>query len=90
MPRIDRGGVDTVHSVLSTHDRPASYADEVRDKFTAESYHKVKDVLQPDYDFPGAIEDLQILFRLGNEIAETKEYPTWKPGSEFSRPTPGR
>ena len=70
--------------------RPASYADEVIDKFTAENYHKVKDVLQPDYDFSGAIEDLQILFRLGNELAESKEYPAWKPGSEFSRPKPTR
>jgi hypothetical protein len=70
--------------------RPASYADEVRDKFIAENYHKVKDVLQPDYDFSGAVEDLQILFRLGNELAETKEYPAWKPGSEFSRPKPTR
>jgi len=77
------GGIDYIG-------RPASYADEMRDKFTAENYHKVKDILQPDYDFSGAIEDLQILFKLGNEIAETKEYPTWKPGSEFTRPTPTR
>ena len=77
------GGIDYI-------DRPASYADEMRDKFTAENYHKVKDILQPDYDFSGAIEDLQILFKLGNEIAEAKEYPAWKPGSEFTRPTPTR
>jgi hypothetical protein len=46
----------------------------------------VKDVLQPDYDFSGAIEDLQIHFRPGIELALAKEYPTWKPGSEFARP----
>ena len=50
----------------------------------------MKDVLQPDYDFSGAVEDLQILFKLGNQLAETKEYPAWKPGSEFSRPKPTR
>jgi len=70
--------------------KPSTYADEVRDKFTAENYHKVKDVLQPDYDFSGAVDDLKILFRLGNELAETKRYPAWKPGSEFSRPAPMR
>ena len=32
----------------------------------------MKDVLQPDYDFSGAIEDLQLLFTLGNELAEVK------------------
>jgi len=70
--------------------KPASYADEVRDMFTAERYHKVQDTLRADYDFSGAVEDLQILFRLGNELAETRQYPQWKPGSEFSRPNPTR
>ena len=65
--------------------RPASYADEIRDMFTAERYHKVQDTLRADYDFSGAVEDLQILFRLGNELAEAKTYPAWKPGSEFHR-----
>jgi len=67
--------------------KPASYADEVRDMFTAERYHKVQDTLRADYDFSGALDDLRILFRLGNELAEAREYPAWKPGAEFSRPT---
>ena len=70
--------------------RPASYSDEMRDMFVAERYHKVQDTLRPDYDFSGGIEDLQLLFRLGLSLAETKEYPAWKPGSEFQRPKPGR
>jgi Zn-dependent M28 family amino/carboxypeptidase len=77
------GGVDYVG-------KPARYSDEVRDMFTAERYHKVQDTLRPDYDFSGAILDLQLLFRLGIELAETREYPAWKPGSEFQRPNPGR
>ena len=68
--------------------KPAGYFDERVDHFIAHNYHKTADVLQPEYDFSGAIEDLQLLFRLGLELAETKEYPAWKPGSEFSRPTP--
>jgi len=66
--------------------KPASYADEVRDMFTAERYHKVQDTLRADYDFSGALDDLRILFRLGNELAETNTYPMWKSGSEFQRP----
>jgi len=65
--------------------KPAKYADEVRDMFVAERYHKVQDTLRADYDFSGAVEDLQLLFRLGNQLAETKDYPAWKPGSEFHR-----
>jgi len=66
--------------------KPATYADEMRDKFVAENYHKVKDVLQPWYDFTGAIDDLRLLFRLGIELADRDRLPAWKPGSEFQRP----
>jgi len=66
--------------------KPANYADHVRDTYVANDYHKVSDVLRPNYDFSGAIMDLKLLFRLGIELAETSEYPTWKAGSEFSRP----
>ena len=67
--------------------KPADFFDKVVDDFIAHRYHKVADVLRPDYDFSGAILDCQLLFRLGLELAETKQYPAWKPGSEFSRPT---
>jgi hypothetical protein len=65
--------------------KPPTYYREMADAFTAERYHKVRDTLQPDYDFSGAIEDLRLLFTLGNEVAETNVYPSWKPGSEFHR-----
>jgi Zn-dependent M28 family amino/carboxypeptidase len=65
--------------------KPPTFYREMSDAFTSERYHKVRDTLQPDYDFSGAIEDLRLLFTLGNEVAETDVYPSWKPGSEFHR-----
>jgi Zn-dependent M28 family amino/carboxypeptidase len=65
--------------------KPPTFYREMSDAFTSERYHKVRDTLQPDYDFSGAIEDLRLLFTLGNEVAETDVYPSWQPGSEFHR-----
>jgi Zn-dependent M28 family amino/carboxypeptidase len=66
--------------------KPADYADHIRDTFIAHDYHKVTDVLKPDYDFSGAMEDLRLIFRLGLEVANGEGYPQWKPSSEFQRP----
>jgi Zn-dependent M28 family amino/carboxypeptidase len=87
---MGRSTLDDMGGGVEYIGKPAGYADEVRDMFTAERYHKVQDTLRADYDFSGAVEDLQILFRLGNELAETRQYPQWKPGSEFSRPNATR
>ena len=65
--------------------KPPGYAYEMQDKFTAENYHKVKDVLQPSYDFAGAIDDLRLIFRLGLALADADHLPAWKAGSEFQR-----
>ena len=67
--------------------KPADYAEQIRDTFIAHDYHKPTDVLKPDYDFSGAMEDLRLLFRLGLEVADGEGYPAWKPSSEFQRKT---
>jgi hypothetical protein len=37
----------------------------------------------PDWDLSGAVEDLQVLWRVGYEVAQASAFPAWKPGSEF-------
>ena len=70
--------------------KPADYADHIRDTFFAHDYHKVTDVLKPDYDFSGGLQDLRLLFRLGLAVADGERYPAWKPASEFQRPATRR
>lgn len=54
-----------------------------RDAYTANDYHKVTDEVKPDWDLSGAVEDTQLLFRVGFRVAQDERWPEWKPGTEF-------
>ncbi len=64
-------------------DKPAGYGKKVRDDYTTNDYHKPSDVIKPDWDMRGAVEDVQLLWMIGWEIANSDHYPQWKPGTEF-------
>ena len=63
--------------------KPASFGIQRRDAYIAHDYHKVSDVIKPDWDLSGAVEDVQVFFRLGYQIAEEPRWPSWLPGAEF-------
>jgi Zn-dependent M28 family amino/carboxypeptidase len=63
--------------------KPPGWGLEMREKFTAEDYHKPSDKVKPYWDLRGAVEDLQLLGEVGYRVANAKTYPTWKAGSEF-------
>ena len=50
----------------------------------AQYYHKLDDEWRADYDFTAAIQNLTLLYRLGQEVANETAWPQWKPGSEFA------
>jgi Zn-dependent M28 family amino/carboxypeptidase len=77
VPAINAGGGDEFLG------RPADWGREIKDVFTAEHYHKPSDVIRPDWDLSGAIQDLQLYFVMAYRLAQTDRYPAWKPGSEF-------
>jgi Zn-dependent M28 family amino/carboxypeptidase len=70
-------------SGIRARDRDAKYLQEKADVYTAQDYHKVSDEVKPDWDFSGAIEDLQLYFRVGYQIAQSNTWPEWKSGTEF-------
>jgi Zn-dependent M28 family amino/carboxypeptidase len=53
------------------------------DEFDLHDYHQVSDEVKPDWDLSGAVQDVQLLFQVGYEVANDDKYPEWKPGSEF-------
>jgi Zn-dependent M28 family amino/carboxypeptidase len=55
----------------------------MRDRYTAEDYHKPSDDIKADWDLSGAVEDAQLLFNVGLAVAQGPAYPEWKPGTEF-------
>ncbi|WP_295704994.1 M28 family peptidase [uncultured Brevundimonas sp.] len=46
-------------------------------------YHKASDEWSADWDMTGAVQNLTLLYRLGLQLANSEEWPTWKPTSEF-------
>jgi len=77
VPAINAGGgVDFVG-------RPSDYGKKIRDDYIAHDYHKPSDQVRPDWDMSGAVEDLELFFRVGYEVAQGETFPAWKPGAEF-------
>ena len=53
------------------------------DEFDLKDYHQVTDEIQPDWDLSGAVQDVQLLFEVGYQVANGDKYPEWKAGNEF-------
>jgi Zn-dependent M28 family amino/carboxypeptidase len=63
--------------------RPAGWGRETREAWVQTHYHQPSDELNDAWDFTGAIEDVQLYFRLGREIADAPAMPAWTKGDEF-------
>lgn len=53
-------------------------------KFAAD-YHKPSDEWSADWDLTSATENLTLLYHLGLDLANSRDWPGWKPTSEFSQ-----
>jgi Zn-dependent M28 family amino/carboxypeptidase len=51
--------------------------------YTAHHYHTPQDNFDPEWDFSGVAEDTQALYEVGNELANSQQWPTWYKDSEF-------
>jgi Zn-dependent M28 family amino/carboxypeptidase len=63
--------------------KPEGWGLEVRQKYTAENYHKPSDKIQSDWDMSGTVQDAQLYFLVGYHAANSDVMPEWKPGTEF-------
>lgn len=63
--------------------KPPGFGQQKKDEYTAKHYHQPSDEINPDWDLAGAVEDLQLLFEVGYEVANGDKFPEWKPGTEF-------
>lgn len=70
------GGNDLVEGGTARGDALASAY--VRDR-----YHQPDDEWDASWDLSGAIDDLALLHALGSDLANSRAWPNWKPGSEF-------
>ncbi len=51
--------------------------------YVGKCYHKPCDAWSPDWDLTGAVQDVDLILMLVNELADSTRWPEWKSGSEF-------
>ena len=51
--------------------------------YTKDRYHQPADEWVPGTDLSGAVQDLDLLFGLGEKLANSREWPAWSADSEF-------
>lgn len=70
-------------SGLDVIGKEAGYGKKTKEDYTAKNYHRPSDEYSTDWSFDGAIDDLQLLFRVGKRLSSTDKWPEWKESSEF-------
>ncbi len=53
--------------------------------YREKAYHGPDDEYDPNWDWAGTMQDLQLFYRLGRMLAETDDWPNWHPQDEFRR-----
>jgi Zn-dependent M28 family amino/carboxypeptidase len=51
--------------------------------YTTNNYHQPSDEFSPAWPFTGMARDLEILFALGDDLANSTAWPSWSKDSEF-------
>ncbi|PYJ13718.1 MAG: peptidase M28 [Verrucomicrobia bacterium] len=80
-----KAGVPVLHAArgIEIIGKPPDYGRQKRDEFVAKHYHQPSDEVDSTWDFSGAVQDIQLLFEVGYQVANGDKFPEWKAGSEF-------
>ena len=71
-----KGGIDHF-------EKGESYGREGNLDYVTHRYHKPADEYGDWWDLRGMNQDLNLFFRLGQEVANSEVWPNWYPGNEF-------
>jgi Zn-dependent M28 family amino/carboxypeptidase len=63
--------------------KPAGWGMAKRQQYTENDYHKPSDVIKPDWDLSGAVQDCQLYFLVGYRVASAQQMPEWNQDAEF-------
>lgn len=64
-------------------DAPVEAREAARSEYGRTRYHQADDEWAPTWDLRGQVEDLEVVYWIGRELANSRVWPGWKPGSEF-------
>jgi Zn-dependent M28 family amino/carboxypeptidase len=59
------------------------YGLEKAEEWTRDHYHRVSDEYDLSWDVSGALEDIEVFFTTGLDVANSDDWPNWKEGTEF-------
>ena len=54
------------------------------DDYTGRCYHQACDAWDESWNLAGAVQDIELLYAIGNDLANSDRWPVWKPDSEFA------
>ena len=80
-----RQGVPAFYAESGLDDREHGFewGQEQANDYRKKRYHQVSDEFDPRWDMGAALEDLQLYYELGSQIANSDQFPEWYPDSEF-------
>lgn len=64
-------------------EKGTTYATEQLSDYRTKRYHQPADEFDETFDVSGMVQDAQLYMNIAIELANSKEWPSWKEGSEF-------
>jgi Zn-dependent M28 family amino/carboxypeptidase len=55
----------------------------MEEEYVADRYHQPADQWEADWSFTGMARDLQLLYKVGRDLADSNRWPNWDASSEF-------
>lgn len=80
-----KAGVPALYasSGLDHVEKGEEYGMAIAQEYGVNRYHKPADVVDPNWDLSGVVEDLEALYAVGRELADGTVWPNWYPGNPF-------
>lgn len=72
-----------VDAGLDVIGKPAGYGQAMADDYTAHRYHKPSDQYDPNWDWSGAVQDLQTYVEVATILGNATTWPNWYKTAEF-------
>lgn len=80
-----KAGVPALYAAsgLDHVEKGEDYGREIAADYLANRYHQPADVVDPDWDLSGVVQDLEALYAVGRQLADSDTWPNWYPGNPF-------
>jgi Zn-dependent M28 family amino/carboxypeptidase len=82
---LAKQGIPALYLTRSTDsvEHGKEWGDQRLKAYTANDYHKPTDEYDPSWNLSGAVQEVQLLFFMGNALANNRDFPDWNEGVEF-------